>query len=390
MKHLGRLFCIALLCSPSLAWGEVRRTDSDSVTTSAVKEKVSLIDRIYDYFERSNDDNPNKRFDISFIGGPHYSQEAGVGLGIVGSGRYRHSGNEGDELTPYSNVSLKFDVSTNGFYEVGAEGYHIFPHDKFRINYDTKFYYASDKFWGIGYDNNRIDDNESRYDFLKANLRTDILFALAENIFIGQRMQFEFGHARHIERTELFDGQDLSVRSMGLGLVFMLDTRDYPTGPEHGVLVQLSQTFHPRTAGCQYKFSVTSISTSVYHPLWQGATLASMAHARLTYGNTPWCFLSTIGGSKTMRGYYEGRYRDKNVIDATVELRQKVWRRNGLVVWGGAAVLFANVNEVRWRRVLPNWGVGYRWEFKKHVNVRLDLGFGRGQKGVNFSINEAF
>jgi hypothetical protein len=60
------------------------------------------------------------------------------------------------------------------------------------------------------------------------------------------------------------------------------------------------------------------------------------------------------------------------------------------VVWGGAAVLFANVDEVRWRRVLPNWGVGYRWEFKKHVNVRLDLGFGRGQKGVNFSINEAF
>ena len=36
-------------------------------------------------------------------------------------------------------------------------------------------------------------------------------------------------------------------------------------------------------------------------------------------------------------------------------------------------------------------GVGYRWEFKKNVNVRLDYGFGKsGQSGFLFNINEAF
>jgi hypothetical protein len=39
---------------------------------------------------------------------------------------------------------------------------------------------------------------------------------------------------------------------------------------------------------------------------------------------------------------------------------------------------------------LPNYGIGYRWEFKKRVNVRLDWGFGKRQMGVIFSINEAF
>ena len=34
-----------------------------------------------------------------------------------------------------------------------------------------------------------------------------------------------------------------------------------------------------------------------------------------------------------MRGYYEGRYRDKHSLEATVELRQHVWKRNGIVVW---------------------------------------------------------
>ena len=40
--------------------------------------------------------------------------------------------------------------------------------------------------------------------------------------------------------------------------------------------------------------------------------------------------------------------------------------------------------------ILPNAGIGYRWEFKKGVNVRLDVGFGRGEKSFNFSLNEAF
>ena len=100
--------------------------------------------------------------------------------------------------------------------------------------------------------------------------------------------------------------------------------------------------------------------------------------------------MSTFGGSHYMRGYYEGRYRDKCAMDATVELRQHVWRRNGIVLWIGAGTVFPKFSALRFNRVLPNGGIGYRWEFKKRVNVRLDIGFGRGEKGINFSINEAF
>ena len=46
---------------------------------------------------------------------------------------------------------------------------------------------------------------------------------------------------------------------------------------------------------------------------------------------------------------------------------------------------------MRASHVLPNFGIGYRWEFKKDVNVRLDYGFGKGgQSGFIFNINEAF
>ena len=115
-----------------------------------------------------------------------------------------------------------------------------------------------------------------------------------------------------------------------------------------------------------------------------------MLHANLTYGDTPWGLLPTFGGSGNMRGYYEGRFRDKNAIDITLELRQKVWRRNGIVLWVGAGSIFPKFAAFKWNQVLPNAGIGYRWEFKKRINVRLDYGVGKHQSGINFSINEAF
>ncbi|MDE6286653.1 MAG: hypothetical protein K2L99_06645, partial [Muribaculaceae bacterium] len=61
-----------------------------------------------------------------------------------------------------------------------------------------------------------------------------------------------------------------------------------------------------------------------------------------------------------------------------------------VVVWGGAGTVFNHFKEINSRTILPNYGIGYRWEFKQRVNVRLDMGFGRGISGFIFSINEAF
>ena len=101
--------------------------------------------------------------------------------------------------------------------------------------------------------------------------------------------------------------------------------------------------------------------------------------------------VAQLGGSDTMRGYYEGRYRDKNKMEGEIELRQHVWKRNGIVAWAGLGTVFNKFSSMRARNVLPNFGLGYRWEFKKNVNVRLDYGFGKsGQSGFLFNINEAF
>lgn len=59
-------------------------------------------------------------------------------------------------------------------------------------------------------------------------------------------------------------------------------------------------------------------------------------------------------------------------MEAQVELRQHIRRRNGITVWVGAANVFPEFEQIRWRKTLLNGGFGYRWAFKENVNVRLD------------------
>lgn len=365
---------------------------TDSIPGDSVMEvhrKTNVITKVLDYFKDSNKDKPRKKFDFSFLGGPHYSSDTGVGLGLLAAGYYRT--NLADTITSPSMVSLYGDLSSVGFYLIGIRGYHIFPEDRYRLNYKMYFYSFPSKFWGIGYENGIHDSNESSYKKIEATISTDFQIRLGRHFYIGPCAEFSFIQAKQVVSPWLWNGENFIIRSTGIGIKAYLDTRDNLANAYSGTYLALEQKSFPRGIGNEdYNFSSTELWANWYAKVWKGGVIATQIHGRFTYGNTPWSQLSTIGGSYSMRGYFEGRYRDKCVADATVELRQHVWRRNGIVIWGGAGNVFRTFRTFEWSRTLPNYGIGYRWEFKSRVNVRLDLGFGKGQTGFVFNINEAF
>ena len=348
-----------------------------------------FITRLLDYFNDANKEKKDKRFDFSIIGGPHYSTDTKLGLGLVAAGLYRSDPN--DTLQPPSNVSLFGDVSTVGFYMLGVSGTHIFPGDRQRIDYTTYFYSFPCYYWGMGYDMGNNNDNKSEMKDWQAQMKASWLFATANDLFIGPTITFDYIHGSQIERPELLNGQRATTYNIGAGFTLLYDTRDNLTAPKRGVYLSLQQLFRPRFMGNKYAFSTTNLQTSGYVPLWKGATLAADFRTLLNFGNPSWAMMALLGDSYSMRGYYEGRYRDKHKIETQIELRQHIWRRNGIVLWAGAGTVFPKFSEMRMSHVLPNYGVGYRWEFKKNVNVRLDYGFGKaGQSSFIFNINEAF
>ena len=365
------------------------KTDSTKTDTVKIGKKQGIIKRMLTYFEQSNKGKDHGKFDFSVIGGPHYATDTKLGIGLIAAGIYYSDAR--DSLLPSSNVSLYGDVSTTGFCMIGVGGVHIFPHRRYRMEYDVSFYSFPSKFWGIGYEYGNNSNNESTINQFQIDATTKFLFRLANNLYVGPALSYNFVNVRKIERPELLNNEDVRAANVGTGLVFVLDTRDIMTSPKHGCYIYLSQMLHVRLTDGGHTFWTTDFKASTYQPLWSDCTLALQALGTLQSGYIGWTDMAMLGSSHSMRGYYNGRYRDKNKLEIQAELRQHIWRRNGIVVWMGTGTVFPEFKAMRWRHMLPNFGLGYRWEFKKNMNIRLDYGFGKsGQSGFLFNVNEAF
>lgn len=382
------LLMTSLLILPAVAQAAGADSPVTVNDTVATAQRPGLIKRIINYFNETNKTYPTKHVDFSFIGGPHYSSDSKFGLGLVASGLY--TTDPSDTTLSVSNISIKADATTAAHFTLSLTGEHVMPHDDYRLNYEASFSSIDTKYWGIGYDQCSNNDNESQYKYLAANVNVVFARRFGSHFYIGPMATLDYVNARKFENPELWDGLPRHMFSYGIGLSLRYDTRDCTTEPERGVCVRMDQTFNGHWMGNRYGYNVNVMSVSWYGRLWRDAVLATRLHSRITWGDTPWGMMSFIGGSYDMRGYFEGRYRDKSEIDLCVELRQHVWRRNGVVLWGGVASVFPRFSDIRFQQLLPNWGIGYRWEFKQRVNVRVDLGFGRGQCGFIFNINEAF
>lgn len=402
-KGACRWITIATCCMFSLyAQADVTHectdtTGIDSAKVAWVNDSVpakahnGIFKKIVNYFRDSNKQKPNKKIDFGFIPGPNYSATTGLGLGLLGTATY--STDRSDPTLPRSNASVYSNMTTAGFFMVGLRGNHIFPHESFQLDYKINLSTFSTSYWGMGYANADNDDNETDYRRNRINAMARFMVKLAPNTYIGPFVNYRVTQASDVNEdfSYLWQGQDKTIHTYTAGLSFTYDSRDFMLNASKGVFVQIDQTFTPRCFGNgKYNFSTTEATFATYGKLWKGAILAGELHGQFNYGHIPWSQLATVGSNDRMRGYYEGRYNDKNVIEGQVELRQHIKGRNGVVAWVALANAFPDFKNIAWRYTLPNAGVGYRWEFKKRINIRVDYGFTRNGGGFIFNINEAF
>ena len=102
--------------------------------------------------------------------------------------------------------------------------------------------------------------------------------------------------------------------------------------------------------------------------------------------------LSLLGGQTLMRGYYRGRYRDKDMVVVQLEYRMPVWRRLGLVGFFGCGDVSDRLSQFRLEsfKMTGGFGVRYRIQRQQGSNLRLDFGLSRESSGVYVTVNEAF
>lgn len=383
---------LAGCCAVAPVWADTVPATDDSLKVEkegiAKKTGNSNLFKWIGRYLRNTNKPKNKPFDCSMLLGPSYSASTSLGLGVMASGLY--SWDRKDPLLPKSNVTVYGNASLSGMLAVGLRGNNFFPHNRYRFNYQLQLYTFPSYLWGIGYDQGRNADNESKYSCISLVFKPDFLFRINERMYIGPTVNLKWVNSYGHEKPELLGGQDKAVVSSGVGFNFTYDTRDFVLNAYRGNYFRVEQLFYPRFMGNDYAFTSTDLTYSAYRQVWKGGVLAMELHGLFNYGEVPWTMLAQVGAMNRMRGYYEGRYRDRNIMEGVVELRQHVKGRNGVALWAGCANVFRNFDHIWMNQLLPNYGVGYRWEFKKRVNIRLDLGFTKDAPNVVFNINEAF
>ena len=177
------------------------------------------------------------------------------------------------------------------------------------------------------------------------------------------------------------------------------DTRDNLYYAERGTFVRLQTLGAARVLGGDFAFQRVSLDARRYvalersRPARQARTLALQGVVTTTGGTVPFDRLAQFGGSSVVRGYYEGRFRDRSAAALQAEIRQPVWKRIGVAAFYGAGAVAPGLGELRLSEARTAGGFGLRiaLDTKEKINIRIDQGIGQGGSGgTYFTLGEAF
>ena len=110
-------------------------------------------------------------------------------------------------------------------------------------------------------------------------------------------------------------------------------------------------------------------------------------------GMAPFNELAFIGGRSKMRGYFEGRHRNRNLMMAQAEYRRFLFWKLGIVAFAGYGVVSRDLDNFQSQNIKPSGGLGLRYRLSEDekINIRLDIGYGeKGSSGFYLTIGEAF
>lgn len=317
---------------------------------------------------------------------------------VIGAGikRFYHFDENGDSLTRISNITGSFQYSLNGQYLVQGQ-YQIFSNHE---NYYSIGYFGYTRFpimfYGIG---NNIDMNNGENVAFDYAIFDNLTYRkISKNGFMG--LGWRYYNMLNVKYKEngLLDNKSVigsrgSIVS-GLSISYLYDSRDNILTPSKGSFAQLTYSMHSRATGSTHNFNRWQLDARYYFKpfIKRQDVLAFQGYGFLANGNVPFNELGQLGGDMIMRGYYQGSYRDKNLLAIQTEYRLQLLKRWGIVGFAGVGGISEAMNHFDLDNVKPSYGGGLRFKInrKENVNVRVDYGMGNGQQNVYFFIAEAF
>ncbi|MBI1228085.1 MAG: BamA/TamA family outer membrane protein [Bacteroidetes bacterium] len=274
--------------------------------------------------------------------------------------------------------------------------FQLFSKDEtWQANGELGYYRYVYQFFGNG--NETRKESEESYDVNYPRLRLNLLRLVAPHHYLGLRYWWDDYRITGIEQGGILDlggitGSKGGVVS-GTGLVWNFDSRDQIFYPTKGYWAEAEAFINGKALGSDFNFARLSLDAVGYFSNNKKHVVAVNAWLVFTQGEVPFQQLAFIGGPKKMRGYFEGRHRDKNLWTLQAEYRAVLKGRFGAVVFGGAGAVSPDAERLFRQKTHFTYGAGLRFMLSKkdHINLRLDVAANEdGEVLPYLTVREAF
>ena len=324
----------------------------------------------------------------SFVVLPVISSAPETGLELGGAGLYSfYTDTTKGNNTKVSNIFGYATVTTKGQSRFSLSTTYWTPQNSWHYYSAISYTHFPFNFYGIGNntrkaDGELVDEKRFKLNFDVEKLVTKYLYAGV----VAGGFNYKYANA---DPTGTFFETDPQVQdrsggaSVFIGPSLIYDTRDNNTYTTKGMIITgYYNLMHGILGNNNYVGGFFNIEYSQFFLLSKRLVLGlDIQEQSLTGGQSPFYLLPTLGSDEMMRGYYNGRYRDRNFIAGQTELRYRLSDRIGVVGFLGTGEVAHSSFSINMFK--PDYGGGLRYFFdtEKGLSIRVDYGVGEKPVG---------
>jgi hypothetical protein len=291
-------------------------------------------------------------------------------------------------ITRVSSIFGYASITTKGQEKVSLNASYWTPQNTWHYTATISYYNFPFDFYGIG--NNtlaankeNIEEKRVKFSFGAENLVTKDFYAG----IVGGIFNYYYYSGAADENLYFKTNPQIQDRDGGsaiyAGPSLTFDSRNNNTYTTKGTIIDAYLNIMQGIFGNNnYEGAFFNIEYSGFFALNKQLVLGlDVQEQSLLGGQSPFYLLPQLGSDEMMRGYYSGRYRDRNFIAGQTELRYRIADRFGIVGFVGTGEVAHNAFTVA--TLKPNYGGGVRYFFdtEKGLSIRADYGFGQKPTG---------
>jgi outer membrane protein assembly factor BamA len=324
---------------------------------------------------------------------PSYSSRSGGGIKFYQKGFFN----------PESKLNLKASGSLKGrqHYQIELKRIRFYQRIlEFHFMSEYRFL-LGEAFYGIGPNTRHGDRTDYNHELIMAESGLGVHFnnQLKFEVQAGLERHNIFGHdgsnRPSIKQLYNFDnlpGLETGVQIARFHAGFYYDSRNRPGNPSSGKEASLSTNMFRDLSDKLYDFWQVSAEVKQYVHLFKNRVLvlriAGETAESFENRKIPFYYLGSFGRHETIRGFDRGRFRDKDLMLASVEYRIPLWHSIDTELFVDAGQVSNNIYQnFRAENFQFGYGIGWRLWNSKDLIATLEFALSSERFRIYFELN---